>query len=188
MTLLQSDARKLKGGDAAPDFSLKGTDGKTHSLADYGGAKALLVIFTCNHCPFAQAKFERTNEIFLKYSRNGMMMAAINPNDAASYPDDSFENMKKTAKEKGFKFDYLYDETQEVAREYGAVCTPDPFLFDSGMRLAYHGRLDDVMTPLEFWRKPSKFHMEEALDAVLAGRKPEKDFLFSQGCSIKWKE
>ncbi len=187
MTLVQSDAKKLKSGDAAPDFSLKGTDGKMHSLSDYNGAKALLVIFTCNHCPFAQAKFGRMNEIYEKYSRQGMKMVGVNPNDAKSYPDDSFEKMKKTANEKGFKFDYLYDETQETAKAFGAVCTPDPFLFDSDMRLAYHGRLDDVMTPLEFWKRPSKYHMEEAIDSVLAGRKPDPDFLFSQGCSIKWK-
>lgn len=188
MSLLKSDAAKLKTGDNAPDFSLIGTDGRMHSLRDYHGAKALLVIFTCNHCPFAQAKFGRMNEIFSKYSKLGLRMAAINPNDAAGYPDDSFDNMKKVAGERGFVFDYLCDETQETAKKYGAACTPDPFLFDADFRLAYHGRLDDIMTPLEFWKKPSKFHMEEAIDAVLANRKPPVDFLFSQGCSIKWKE
>ncbi len=185
MVLLQSETKKLKTGDAAPDFSLIGTDGKWHRLPEYEGAKALLIVFTCNHCPYAQAKFERMNEIFSKYSRQGMKMAGINSNDAANYPDDSFENMKKVAREKRFGFDYLYDETQEIAKKYGAVCTPDPFLFDPEFRLAYHGRFDDALSPEKV---PKKFDMEEALDAVLAGRKPPHDFLFSQGCSIKWRQ
>ena len=185
MALLQSEAKKLKTGEPAPDFSLPGVDGKMHSLPDYRGAKALLVVFMCNHCPYVQAKFSRLNEIYAKYSRLGLGMAGINCNDAAAYPDDSFGNMKKVAAQQGFGFDYLHDEAQEVAREYGAVCTPDPFLFDSSFRLAYHGRLDDALSPE---KQPTKFEMEKAIDSVLAGRKPQPDFLFSQGCSIKWKE
>lgn len=185
MVLLQSETRKLKTGDSAPDFALAGIDAKNHSLSDYRGAKALLIVFMCNHCPYVQAKFERMNEIYAKYSRQGLKMVGINSNDAADYPDDSFENMKKVAKEQKFGFDYLYDETQEVAKKYGAVCTPDPFLFDSDFKLAYHGRFDDALSPE---KEPKKFDMEEALDAVLAGRKPPHDFLFSQGCSIKWRE
>ncbi|MEM2138466.1 MAG: thioredoxin family protein, partial [Candidatus Anstonellaceae archaeon] len=119
-----------------------------------------------------------------KYSRQGLKMVGINSNDAENYPDDSFENMKKVAREKGFGFDYLYDETQEVAKKYGAVCTPDPFLFDADFKLAYHGRFDDALSPEKV---PKQFDMEAALDAVLAGRKPPHDFLYSQGCSIKWK-
>ena len=184
MALLQSETAKLKTGDAAPDFALRGTDGKAHSLADYRGARALIIVFTCNHCPYAQAKFERMSEIHEKYSRQGARMVAINPNDAVNYPDDSYENMKKTAVERGFKFDYLYDETQEAAKKYGAVCTPDPFLFGADFKLAYHGRFDDALSPE---KKPTVFNMEAALDAVLAGRKPQPDFLYSQGCSIKWK-
>jgi peroxiredoxin len=185
MVLLKSETTKLKSGDAAPDFSLMGTDGRAHRLADYRGAKALLVVFTCNHCPYAQAKFSRMSEIFAKYSRMGVRMAAINPNDATAYPADSFEEMKKVAKQNGFLFDYLYDETQGVAKRYGAACTPDPFLFDAGLRLAYHGRFDDALSPE---KEPKEFDMELALDAVLAGRKPPHDFLHSQGCSIKWKD
>ncbi|MCX8194931.1 MAG: thioredoxin family protein [Candidatus Micrarchaeota archaeon] len=185
MVLLQSEEKKLKPGDRAPGFSLIGTDGKRHSLEDYEGARALLVVFTCNHCPYAQAKFGRMNEIAAKYEKFGVKVVGINPNDSSRYPEDSFENMKKVARALGFKFDYLYDETQEVAKKYGAVCTPDPFLFDSEFRLAYHGRLDDALSPE---KKPSKFIMEEAIDAVLAGRKPPYQFLHSQGCSIKWRE
>ena len=184
MVLLQSEAKKLKSGDAAPDFSLIGTDGKTHSLSGYRGAKALLIVFMCNHCPYVQAKFSRLNEIYAKYSRLGLRMAGINPNDAKNYPDDSFDSMKNVANEQKFGFDYLRDETQEVAGKYGAVCTPDPFLFDAELRLAYHGRLDDALSPE---KKPAKFDMERAIDSVLAGRKPVPDFLYSQGCSIKWK-
>jgi peroxiredoxin len=185
MVLLQSETKKLKTGDSAPGFSLLGIDGKTHSLADYKGAKALLIVFMCNHCPYVQAKFERMNELWAKYSRQGLRMVGISSNDAVNYPDDSLENMKKVANEQGFGFDYLYDETQEVAKKYGAVCTPDPFLFDSDFKLAYHGRFDDALSP---GKVPKAFDMETALDAVLAGRKPPHDFLFSQGCSIKWKD
>jgi len=99
MVLLQSEAKKLKSGDAAPDFSLIGTDGKTHSLSGYRGAKALLIVFMCNHCPYVQAKFSRLNEIYAKYSRLGLRMAGINPNDAKNYPDDSFDSMKNVANE-----------------------------------------------------------------------------------------
>lgn len=185
MVLLQSEARKLKTGAPAPDFSLPGTDGKMHSLTDYQGAKALLVVFMCNHCPYVQAKFSRLNEIHAKYSKAGLRMVGINSNDAKNYPDDSFDSMRKTAAQQKFGFDYLYDETQETARKYGAVCTPDPFLFDADLKLTYHGRLDDALSP---GKVPTKFDMENAIDAVLTGRKPSPDFLYSQGCSIKWKE
>lgn len=185
MALLQSEAKKLRAGDSAPDFSLRGTDGKIHRLNDYRGAKAILLIFMCNHCPYVQAKLDRMKEICEKYSRQGVVLVGINPNDAARYPDDSFDAMVQMAKEKGLKFDYLHDETQEVAKKYGAVCTPDPFLFDGNFRLAYHGRLDDALSPE---KEPKAFNMEAALDAVLLGKKPVPDFLFSQGCSIKWKE
>lgn len=184
MALLQSETKKLKTGDAAPDFSLPGVDGRSRSLADYRGAKALLVVFMCNHCPYVQAKFSRLNEIHSKYSRQGVAMVGISSNDAENYPDDSFENMKRVAAEQGFRFDYLYDESQEVAKKYGAVCTPDPFLFDKDLKLAYHGRLDDALSPE---KKAADFIMEKAIDAVLSGKKPDKDFLPSQGCSIKWK-
>ncbi len=185
MSLQKSDAKRLKAGDAAPDFSLVGTDGRMHSLADYRGAKALAVVFTCNHCPFAQAKFGRMNQIFAKYAKLGLKMAAINPNDALSYPADSFENMQKTAREKKFEFDYLYDETQEVARAYDAACTPDFYVFDKDMRLAYRGRLDDSRpnsgTPL------TGRDLRAALDAVLVGDQPVAKQYPSAGCNIKWK-
>ncbi|MCX8198382.1 MAG: thioredoxin family protein [Candidatus Micrarchaeota archaeon] len=183
MVLLQSEP-KLKAGDAAPPFELMGIDGRKHRLEDYRGCKAFLVVFMCNHCPYVKAKFSRLNQIFGKYSPFGLKMVGINPNDFRQYPEDSFENMKKVAAEQNFKFDYLIDETQEVAKAYGAVCTPDPFLFDSQFRLAYHGRLDDALSPD---KTPTKFEMERAIEAVLAGKKPPHEFLHSQGCSIKWK-
>lgn len=184
MTLLQSDGKKLKTGDSAPDFSLIGTDGRMHTCADYLDARALLVVFMCNHCPYVLAKIGRLNDIHAKYSRMGLKIVGINPNDAAQYPDDSLENMKKLVAEKGIGFDYLYDETQVVARAYGAVCTPDPFLFDGSAQLVYHGRLDDALSPEV---KPTKFIMEDALDAIMRGSLPRQSFLYSQGCSIKWK-
>ncbi len=184
MALLKSEAKKLKTGSLAPDFSLIGTDGKMHSLSDYKGAKALLIVFMCNHCPYVKAKFSRLNKINEKYSKLGVKMAGINPNDAENYPEDSFEAMKELAKDQGFKFDYLHDESQQTARKYGAVCTPDPFLFDSDFKLAYHGRLDDALSPEV---KPTQFDMEGAIDSLLKGQKPAPDFSHSQGCSIKWK-
>jgi peroxiredoxin len=184
MALMESDSRKLSQGGAAPDFLLLGIDGKKHGLSDYQGAKALLIVFMCNHCPYVKAKFSRLNEIYGKYAGRGLAMVGINSNDAQNYPDDSFGNMKKTAAAQGFKFDYIYDENQSAARSYGAVCTPDPFLFDGNFKLAYHGRLDDALSPTA---SPTKLIMEEAIDAVMAGKKPAAAFLPSQGCSIKWK-
>src|SRR3989338_5946245 len=142
MVLLESAAKKLKAGDLAPDFSLRGTDGKVHSLSAYRGARALLVVFMCNHCPYVKAKFGRLGQIHSRYSRLGVRMAGINSNDPENYPEDSFEAMKALALGQGWKFDYLFDESQETARKYGAVCTPDPFLFDSDFKLVFHSRID----------------------------------------------
>ena len=129
MVLLESQI-KLKTGDIAPDFELMGIDDKMHSLNDYGIIKGILIIFMCNHCPYVKAKVDALNELFEKCGKD-IAIIGINSNDSTDYPEDSFENMKETAKEKGFEFDYLVDETQEIAKKYGAMCTPDPFLFNS---------------------------------------------------------
>ena len=183
MVLLQSDPKKLQNGDKAPNFNLKGIDGEMHSLESFKG-KALLIVFMCNHCPFVKAKTEVLRELDESYKDKGLVVVGINSNDAENYPDDSFEKMKEFASEKSFKFAYLVDETQEIAKTYGAVCTPDPFLFDAEQKLAYHGRFNDALT-LE--AEPTTHDMADAIEALLEGKPVDKPFLPSQGCSIKWK-
>ena len=182
MVLLRSEV-VLKTGDSAPDFNLLGIDDKKHSLSEFNEYPVLLVIFMCNHCPYVQAKVTALNEIYEKFKDN-LAMIGINSNDPTNYPDDSFENMKGFVKEKGIKFTYLVDETQEVAKKYGAVCTPDPFLFDRELRLAFHGRIDNGMKPED---KATEKTMVLNIERLLAGKKIEKDFDPSIGCSIKWK-
>ena len=183
MVLLESKIT-LKTGDSAPDFSLKGTDDQIHSLESYAGSKGLLVIFMCNHCPYVKAKVDAIKQIHEKFNEN-IAVVGINSNDSMEYPDDSFENMQKVANEKGMKFDYLVDDKQDVAKRYGAVCTPDPFLFDEDRRLIFHGRIDNAMNPDA---TATENTMQDNLKKFLAGEKIEKDFDPSIGCSIKWKE
>ena len=184
MVLLKS-LMKLKTGDKAPDFSLKGIDGKTYSLSNFKDAKALLVIFMCNHCPYVKAKQKTIIGLQNKYKSNGLVVVGINSNESENYPEDNFEGMMKTAKEKSYNFFYLHDEAQEVAKTYGASCTPDPFLFDAKQQLVYHGRFDNALEP---GQESTEFDMDEAIQAVLNGKKPKHEFLYSIGCSIKWKK
>ena len=173
----------LKTGDSAPEFNLKGIDDQMHSLNDYS-KKGLLVIFMCNHCPFVKAKIEAIKELHDKF-KDDVSIVGINSNDSVKYPDDDFDSMKAVAKEKGLEIDYLVDETQEIAKKYGAVCTPDPFLFDSEKKLIFHGRIDDAMNPEA---EVSEKVMINNIQKFLEGQKIEKDFDPSIGCSIKWKE
>jgi len=173
----------LKTGDGAPEFSLKGVDDQIHSLNDYS-KKGLLVIFMCNHCPFVKAKIEAIKEIHDKF-KDDISIVGINSNDSVKYPDDDFDSMKIVVKEKDLGIDYLVDETQEIAKKYGAVCTPDPFLFDSEKKLVFHGRIDDAMDPEA---KVTEKVMINNIEKFLSGEKIEKDFDPSIGCSIKWKE
>jgi len=182
MVLLESKIT-LKTGDSAPDFSLKGIDDEIHSLESYAKNKGLLVIFMCNHCPYVKAKIDAIKQIHEKFNEN-IAVIGINSNDSIEYPDDSFENMKKIANENGMKFDYLVDDKQDVAKRYGAVCTPDPFLFDEDRKLIFHGRIDNAMNPDA---TATENIMQNNLKKFLAGEKIEKDFDPSIGCSIKWK-
>ena len=183
MVLLESQV-KLKAGDIAPDFELLGIDDKKHSLSDYERYRGVLVIFMCNHCPYVKAKVDALNELYEKFGKE-IAVVGINSNDSTNYPEDSFDAMKETAKEKGFEFDYLFDETQEIARKYGATCTPDPFLFNSQKQLVFHGRIDNAMKPDD---NATEKTMINNMQKLLDGEKIEKDFDPSIGCSIKWKE
>ncbi|MCU4924817.1 thioredoxin family protein [Halobacteria archaeon AArc-dxtr1] len=187
MALLESEP-ELDAGDTAPDFELEGTDGDTYTLDSFADSEALLLVFTCNHCPYAQAKFDLMNELADEY--DDAAVVGINPNDAEEYPEDSLEKMREFVADGRIAFDaYLRDADQSVAAEYGAVCTPDPFLFeaadDGSFRLAYQGRLDDALNPED---EPSRYHVREAIDAILADEPVELEWQPSQGCSIKWIE
>lgn len=173
----------LKTGYKAPDFNLIGVDGKMYSLNDFN-SKTLLVIFICNHCPFVKARINDIIDLQSKFNVKEFQIIGINSNDP-NYEEEGFENMKKFAKAYKLNFPYLIDETQEIAKLYGAVCTPDPFLFDHERKLVFHGRINDAMTPESH---PSRQIMEENIQKVLKGEKIEKDFDPSIGCSIKWKD
>ena len=183
MVAMESDS-ELDRGDAAPAFELPGTDGETHSTASFD-ADALLVVFTCNHCPYAKAKFGVLNALAAEY--DDLAVVGINPNDAEAYPDDSFEAMRERVDDGTVAYDaYLRDETGAVAEAYGAVCTPDPFLFGRDgdeFVLRYHGRLDDALNPDD---EPSERYIRDAVDAVLAGESVAVPDRPSRGCSIKW--
>lgn len=187
MTALDSERDALERGERAPDFELRGTDGQTHTLADYDDREAVLVVFTCNHCPYAKAKFEPLNELAGEY--DDLAVVGINSNDSEAYPEDSFDRMVELVEDGTIAYDaYLRDETQDVARAYGAVCTPDPFLLsnDGGeFRLVYHGRIDDAMSPEA---EPTTFEMREIVEDLLAGNEITAEFRPSRGCNIKWKD
>ena len=182
--------RIVDDGDEAPSFELPGTDGETYTLESFADHDALLVVFTCNHCPYAKAKEGALNAIAADY--DDVAVVGINPNDPEQYPDDSFAKMQAYVESGRIAFDaYLYDESQTVAAAYGAVCTPDPFLFgnDGGtFRLAYHGRLDDALNPDADPSGDPGFEMRAAIDSVLAGESVALDWKASRGCSIKWRE
>jgi peroxiredoxin len=171
-------------GTQAPAFSLPGVDGKTYGLESFADAKLLVVIFTCNHCPYAQALEQRFVDIQRDYAARGVRVCAINSNDERAYPEDSFEHMLERARKNGWNFPYLRDETQSVARAYDAACTPDIFVFDAERKLRYNGRCDDN------WREPGKVtrtDLRRALDQLLGGQAVGFDVHPALGCSIKWK-
>jgi peroxiredoxin len=171
-------------GMMCPDFNLPGVDGKKYSRADFSGHKAFLVMFICNHCPYVKAVEDRLIALGRHFAGQDVKMAAICFNDGDKYPDDSFAALKKTWQTKNYPFPYLHDESQEVARDFGAVCTPDFFLYDSAMKLAYRGRLDDS------WKEPAQVKSQDlkaAIDGLLKNQMPPAQQTPSMGCSIKWK-
>jgi len=171
-------------GWKARDFTLKGIDGKSYALADVRGPKGTLVAFICNHCPYVRAVIGRLVNEATALKRIGIGMIAIMPNDAKSYPEDSFGNMQRFAQEHGFTFPYVIDQTQEIARAYGAQCTPDFFGFNAKDELQYRGRLYDArMSNLP----PSRRELFKAMTQVAeTGRGPPEQTA-SMGCSIKWR-
>ncbi len=172
-------------GWKAPDFRLMATDGGVRSLANLRGDKGTLVAFICNHCPYVKAIVSRLVRDASDLKAAGIGVAAICSNDAAAYPEDSFENMKLFAKTHGFSFPYLHDETQEVARAYGAVCTPDFFGFNGADELQYRGRLDESKATLV---PDARRELFEAMTAVAKTGRGPREQNPSMGCSIKWRE
>ena len=183
MSLVESIS-KLKKGTSAPDFSLPGIDGKTYSLSNFKNAKAVLIVFMCNHCPYVKPKINELKRMQSDYKNKGLVVVGINPNDENFVPEDNFEGMKKTAKERGINFIYLRDESQKAAKDYGATCTPDPFLFDSEFKLVFHSRIDDTHAQED----ANKHEMHEAIGEFLNDGKIKVEEQPSMGCSIKWKK
>ena len=187
--------KTLEIGASAPDFKLPGIDGKTYTLASFADAKILAIVFTCNHCPTAQAYEERIIQLTNDYKDKKVAVVAISPNDPKSvnlnelgYTDlsDSFEEMKIRAKEKKYNFPYLYDgETQSISKKYGPVATPHIFIFDKNRKLVYQGRIDDVENPA---KKPNTTDARNAIEAVIAGKAVPTATTKVFGCSVKWAE
>ncbi|TCS60146.1 thioredoxin family protein [Varunaivibrio sulfuroxidans] len=173
-------------GWKAPDFSLPGVDGKTHTLAGVRGGRGTLVMFICNHCPYVKAVIERIVRDSRDLQALDIGVIAIMSNDPHDYPEDSFDNMGRVARHFGFTFPYVFDETQEVAKAYGAVCTPDFFGFNDALELQYRGRLDSSKKE----SAPADAHRDlfEAMRHVAQTGHGPKEQIPSMGCSIKWRE
>lgn len=174
----------LQIGQKAPDFSLPGVDGKTWSLGDFADRKLLIVLFSCNHCPYVVGSEDRMNRLYADYAPRGVGMIAINSNEQQNHPMDDFDHMVQRAKEKGFQFPYVRDESQEVALAYGALRTPHYYVFDEERTLRYTGRMDD--NPRTAGQETTR-ELRDALDALLEGRQPPVPVTNPIGCNVKWK-
>jgi peroxiredoxin len=183
--MVRTPSTMLPLGTPAPDFKLMNVDGREVALADFAGKPALLVMFMCNHCPFVIHVADQLAQLASEYMARGVAVVGINSNDTATHPADSPERMVAEAEERGYQFPYLFDETQDVAHEYRAACTPDFFLFDKDRKLVYRGQLDDSR-PGNGVPVTGK-DLRGALDAVLAGATPVSEQRASLGCNIKWK-
>jgi len=192
---ISEEQKTLEIGSAAPNFSLKGVDGKMYSLSSFKSANILLIVFTCNHCPTAQAYEDRLIRLTSDYKNKGVAIVAVSPNDPLSirldelgYSDlgDSYDEMKLRSKQKKFNFPYLYDgATQTMSKAYGPSTTPHVFIFDKGRKLRYQGRIDDVEKPTG---TPKSFDTRNALDALLQSREVPVATTKVFGCSVKWAE
>jgi len=186
--MARTESTMLELGTPAPDFSLpQPSTGNTINLADFNGNKALLVIFMCNHCPYVLHIHQQLNDLIREYQSKGLAAVAINANDVENYPDDSPEKMVSLGTEMDYCFPYLFDEDQSVAKAYKAACTPDFFLFDNNMMLAYRGQFDDSRPRND--ATVTGADMRAAFDAVLAGKTIAEDIQRpSMGCNIKWQQ
>ena len=180
----EASGLSLALGESAPYFSLKGTDGKIHTISDFKGKRALVVVFTCNHCPYAQAYESRIIELANEFQPLGAQFVAICANDSMGYPEDDFPHMIEKSKKLGLPYPYLHDENQTVARAYDAACTPEVYVFDLNQKLQYHGRVDDNHQD----RSQVKHQdLRIALETVVRGETPPVQLTPAIGCSIKWK-
>jgi peroxiredoxin len=169
--------------ETAPTFSLPGVDGRDHALEEYGDAPVLVLVQSCNHCPYVLAWEGRIDALQRDYADRGVRIVAISSNDATVYPADSFENMVQHAHEAGYSFDYLYDESQEVARALGSERTPEVFVFGADRRLVYHGAVDDNREEAD----ASTHYLRDAIDAALTGEAPPVADTPAVGCTVKWR-
>jgi len=188
ITAISTYAGGYKVGDTAKDFSLKNIDGKMVSLKEMKNAKGVILVFTCNHCPFSKAYEDRIMDLDKKYTPLNYPVVAINPNDADIVPDDSYDNMIKNAAEKGFKFPYLYDQTQEIATEYGATRTPHVFVLQKVKEkfvVKYIGAIDNNTEEAE---KADKKYVQDAVEALLNNKEVTTTETKAIGCTIKWKK
>jgi|SRR3989344_390759 len=183
MPTIADKSLKLKIGDKAPDFNLKGVDDKNYSLNDFKNNKILVVVFMCNHCPYVQAYVERLIKIQKEFSDKSVQLVGINSNDESLYPEDSFEKMKVYARIRGFGFPYLRDAEQETAKDYGAQCTPEIFVFGVEREMRYHGRVDDNYQDSNAVKSPE---LRNAISALAKGEKVPVEMTPAIGCSIKW--
>lgn len=184
--MVNTPSNMLPLGTIAPDFSLTDTiSDQLISLADIKGDIATVIMFICNHCPFVKHVNEQLVKLGNDYLKHNVGFVAISSNDVINYPQDSPEEMKKTAHELGYPFPYLYDETQDVAKLYNAACTPDFYIFDKDLKLIYRGQLDDSRPGND---KPvNGKDIRQALDAVISGKVIDENQIPSMGCNIKWK-
>ncbi len=170
-------------GMKCPDFQLPSVDGKAYQLHDFCNGNPIVVMFICNHCPYVKTIEDRLIQLGTDLKKEKINVIAICSNDEKGYPEDSFENLKKRFFEKNYSFPYLHDKTQEVAKKFGAVCTPDFFIFDNQLNLAYRGRLDDS------WKDPHLVTRRDLFNAALSLKNQNKiseEQISSMGCSIKW--
>lgn len=177
--------KRIELGNTMPDFSLPGIDDKNYGTNDFTANPLLLIIFSCNHCPYVQGYEERIKKLQNDFRKDGLQIVAINANDADKYAEDSFEEMKKRAEEKQFNFLYLRDESQQTAKAFGAVFTPELFLFNAERKLIYTGKIDDN------WREPEKVqtkYLQNAIEEFLRGEEISVPETYAIGCTIKWKE
>jgi peroxiredoxin len=169
--------------ETAPAFDLPGVDGRNHSLDEYADAPVLVLVQLCNHCPYVLAWEGRINGLQREFADRGVRIVAISSNDAVEYPDDSFDKMIEHARESDYAFDYLYDESQDIARTLGSERTPEAFVFDADRRLVYHGAVDDNREEAEV----TTHYLRDALEAALAGETPPITDTPPVGCTVKWR-